>query len=208
MIIGLNGLIGSGKDTVTDYVIKTYELEQMSFGKYVKDCLAVMFGWDREMLEGKTKESRIWRDSVDVFWSSKLNLRFTPRLAMQLYGTELVRKHLNNDFWINRFELDYEKRENKNIIVSDCRFINEIEKIRELGGTIIEIQPKELPEWYETAKNQNLGMYNEDVMKKLYPQIHVSEYGWIGLNNPDIIIKNDGTLDELYEKISKIYLFD
>jgi len=208
MIIGLNGLIGSGKDTVTDYVIKTYQLEQMSFGKYVKDCLAVMFGWDREMLEGKTKESRIWRDSVDVFWSSKLNLRFTPRLAMQLYGTELVRKHLNNDFWINRFELDYEKRENKNIIVSDCRFINEIEKIRELGGTIIEIQPKELPEWYETAKNQNLGMYNEDVMKKLYPQIHVSEYGWIGLNNPDIIIKNDGTLDELYEKISKIYLFD
>lgn len=208
MIIGLNGLIGSGKDTVTEYIIKSYNLDQMSFGKYVKDCLSVMFGWDREMLEGKTKESRIWRESVDVFWSSKLNIRFTPRLAMQLYGTELVRKHLNNDFWINRFELDYSKKENKNIIVSDCRFINEIEKIRELGGTIIEIQPKELPEWYEIAKNQNLGMYNEDVMKKKYPQIHVSEYGWIGLNNPDIIIKNDGTLEELYQKISKIYLFD
>ena len=42
-----------------------------------------MFGWDREMLEGDTEESRDWREKVDPYWSTETGNPITPRLILQ-----------------------------------------------------------------------------------------------------------------------------
>ena len=71
MLIGLVGLIGSGKDTVAERLITHYGYKRDSFAKSLKDAVSSMFNWDREMLEGNTTSSRHWREQPDKFWSEK-----------------------------------------------------------------------------------------------------------------------------------------
>ena len=66
MIIGICGLIGSGKDTIADYLVTNYNFKKLSFADKLKDSVATMFDWDRDLLDGKTDESRAWREKEDA----------------------------------------------------------------------------------------------------------------------------------------------
>ena len=59
MIIGLCGAQGSGKDTVANILVSKYGFVRISFATALKDVVAILFSWPREMLEGDTPESRI-----------------------------------------------------------------------------------------------------------------------------------------------------
>lgn len=105
MIIGIVGSIGAGKDTVADYLSNFHEFRRESFASSVKDSLSVIFGWDRTLLEGRTKESREWREQIDSWWAERLNIpHLTPRWVMQHYATELCREHFHKDIWIASLE--------------------------------------------------------------------------------------------------------
>ena len=69
MIIGICGFIGSGKDTVADYLVNFHGFRRESFANSLKDAVAVVFGWDRILLEGRTKEAREWREQVGLYYS-------------------------------------------------------------------------------------------------------------------------------------------
>ena len=53
MLIGICGLIGSGKDTVAERLVNEHGYKRDSFAKSLKDAVASMFNWDRDMLEGR-----------------------------------------------------------------------------------------------------------------------------------------------------------
>ena len=90
MIIAICGLIGSGKDTTADYLVNIHQFRRDSFARTLKDAVAVVFGWDRELLEGRTKESRAWREQVDAWWATRLGIPdLTPRWVLQNWGTEV-----------------------------------------------------------------------------------------------------------------------
>ena len=57
MLIGIVGLIGSGKDTVAERLVQKHGYIKDSFAKSLKDAVAAMFNWNREMLEGDTTAS-------------------------------------------------------------------------------------------------------------------------------------------------------
>ena len=61
-IISLSGLQGSGKDTVADMLCERYGYKRISFAATLKDAVAAVFGWDREMLEGRTAGARAQRE--------------------------------------------------------------------------------------------------------------------------------------------------
>ena len=57
MIIGICGLMGSGKDTIADHLIQEHQFKKISFADKLKESVATMFDWDRTMLDGQTDES-------------------------------------------------------------------------------------------------------------------------------------------------------
>jgi hypothetical protein len=202
MIIGVCGFIGSGKDTVADYLVNFHEFRRESFASTLKDAAAAVFGWDRTMLEGRTKEAREWREQVDPWWAERLAMpTLTPRWVLQYWGTEVFRNRFHDDIWIA--SLENKLRSSKDsIVVSDCRFINEIEAIKKQGGKIYWVQRGELPDWYDDAisanRGSNLGL-NAMKMRK----IHASEWSWLGCRF-DGVIDNNGTIDQLYLQIKNL----
>lgn len=191
-IVAVNGTIGSGKNAFSEPFIDN-GFTQMSFAKNLKDSVAAIFGWDREMLEGITKESRAIREIPDAYWCKKLGRDdVSPRWVLQYYGTDVVRRYLNNDIWVYSLEKSMQDIKG-DIIISDCRFPNELTMIRENGGVVIEVQ-RELPEWYNDAYRYNVrGGDLPEALKTIHP----SEWAWIGINKPDYVIQNNSTLEEL-----------
>lgn len=202
-LITFVGFASSGKDSAAEHLITKYHYQAHSFAESLKDALASIFVWDRTLLEGKTPESREWREEVDEWWAEKLGIPdFTPRFAMQHLGTDVLRHKFNNDLWIYNIERKLiEFDENARIVLIDGRFPNELKLARRYGGKVIRVRRGLEPEWYDTARKANFGDPGAlDEMVK--SGIHVSEWAWIG-HPVDVIIKNDGDLHELYKDVEK-----
>ena len=206
MIIGIVGHIGSGKDTVGNIITQHTQGRRDSFAAPLKDLCASIFGWERNLLEGDTMESREFRETTDIFWTRKTGIdNFTPRLALQLMGTDVLRDHFHSDIWIN--SLEYRMRKvpsDKTVVITDARFTNELDLIKHLCGQIIWVQRGELPDWYETAVEANGGnVVSKRIMQSRYRDIHQSEWDWAGYPVQHII-RNTGTLSELEDKTTQI----
>ena len=207
MIVGITGFIGSGKDTVAKMLVEKGAVQD-SFAAPLKDLCASVFGWPRDMLQGDTVESRDFRETPDMYWTRKLGIdQFTPRLALQLLGTEIMRTHFNQDIWLDSLEYRIRKQANNNncIVVSDARFKNELDLIKDLGGVVLHVVRDDLPEWYDIAVAANQGSVPaKHTMETRFRSVHASEWKWVGYDF-DYEIENTGTLEDLQVKVSKIW---
>ena len=207
MIIGITGLISSGKDTIADYLTTYQGFKRISFAASLKDAVAAVFDWDRESLEGTTKASRVWREQKDEWWSNRLKMDITPRWILQYWGTDVCRNHFHNDIWVASVEHRL-LNSKEDIVITDCRFSNEVAAIKNAGGIAIRVQRGLNPEWYDSAIAYNRGP-NGNVSWALSKmqldnmKIHASEYSSVGLKY-DHVIENNGTIDSLHEKIKNL----
>jgi hypothetical protein len=208
MIIGVCGFIGSGKDTVADYLTNFHGFRRESFANSLKDAVALVFGWDRTMLEGRTREAREWREQVDPWWSERLNMpNLTPRWVLQYWGTEVCRRGFHDDIWIAALENKL-RNSKDDIVISDCRFPNEIKSIKEAGGIVVRVVRGPEPDWYEAAESVNRGP-NGNVSWALSKarlqdlKIHASETSWVGTKF-DIVLDNNKTFDDLFAQIKQL----
>lgn len=203
MIIGIMGLKGSGKNTVADIICKLDpSFKSIAFADTLKDVVSTLFGWDRELLEGKTPESRSWREKKNEFWSSVLGRDFTPRIALQEIGTNVMRDHFCKDIWVNVLKYKLICNSSQNFIITDVRFKNEIDMLKGLGAMFIEVRRPPKPSYWEDASNYNKGITIN--VPKSIETIHPSEWDWIGYTETDII-NNDGTLEELEYKVKELF---
>jgi hypothetical protein len=209
MIIGICGLIGSGKDTIADYLQNIHQFRRESFAHALKDAVAQVFGWDRELLEGRTKESREWRETVDPWWSTRLAMpHLTPRYVLQVWGTEVARKSFHDDIWIAALENKLRKTHD-DVVISDCRFPNEIKAIKAAGGIVIRVTRGPEPEWYKYAEKVNRGPTNNVEWRLSKNEletynIHASETAWVGTEFDAVIDNNEDGLDNLYRQIKHL----
>ena len=191
MLIGIAGKAGSGKTAAANYLCEKYNFEKKAFADPLKDILSILTNTPREDFE-KDKES------VLDFWG------ITKRQLMQKFGTEVMRneypKHIplpcigfeTNSIWVLNF-IDWYTRIHirpggriiSPIVVHDVRFQDEIDAIRYLGGVVIYIDRIELH-----LENFGQSMHSSETLSK---------------DKVDKIIKNNGTLAELYQKIDQIF---
>ena len=206
MIIGFVGFIGSGKDTAADYLVNFHGFRRDSFANTLKDAVAAVFGWDRVLLEGRTKEAREWREQRDEWWSNRLGKDITPLHILQYWGTEVCRQGFHDDIWIASLENKMRKT-GDNIVISDVRFPNEIKAIKSAGGKVVRVVRGADPEWYQDAWNMNQGPTNMSwsisKMRMEQRKIHASETAWIG-KGIDLEIDNNGTIDQLFAQIKNL----
>ena len=181
-IIGICGFIGSGKDSIGNVLIKERGYVKLSFASVLKDIVSLVFGWDRKMLEGDTQESRKWREDVDEWWSKRLNIdNLTPRWVLQNWGTDVLRNHFHEDIWLASLERKIINSGIKKVVITDCRFENEANFIKKLGGRVI------------LVVRDSQTMYSN----------HPSETTILKLNF-DLIIHNYSTLEDLEHIVRNI----
>ena len=91
-IIGVSGLARSGKDTFANYVedLDPAKVHVMAFADPLKLCVKHMYGLNGDQLWGHAKEE------LDPYWKK------TPRQILQEFGTDVVRNHVDREFWIKR----------------------------------------------------------------------------------------------------------
>ena len=205
MIIGICGFIGSGKDTAANYLVGWHGFRRDSFAGALKDAVAHVFGWDRELLEGLTTEARAWREQVDPWWAERLGMpHLTPRWVLQYWGTEVCRQGFHDDIWIAALENRLRQRTGHTVI-SDVRFPNEVHAIRNAGGRIVWIKRGADPEWCSTLIEMRehdiaLGI-RTDYMRQF--NVHASEWAWVGTRF-DTVVDNNGSVEQLYEQLKNL----
>ena len=213
-LVGFVGFQNCGKNTAA-LVLEELGYKQISFADSLKDCLSVIFQWNRDMLNGITPESRAWREQIDVWWAERLGIPdFTPRMAMQQVGTNSLRQHFHPDIWISSVEKKMECG-GGNFVFTDLRYPNEIDLVRRKGGKIIRIKKGDDPEWFELAKDYNAYCRKiEDPnvspfdIPDYYPchpfisgyAIHETEYAWIGSEFDDTL-ENNSSIEELHKSV-------
>ena len=221
MLIGLSGYIGSGKDTCASILEEHHGFQRLSFASAIKDIVSSLFGWDRDDLEGSTPSSREWREEIDTWWTEQLGRIVTPRIILQMVGTEMFRDCLSPRFWttvlkrkIEKIQEEEErsstspiqgyspprvslgriahqgvaKRTRSRIVISDCRFPEEVELIKSLGGIIVYVD--RAPDF----NNHQMGFS------------HSSEHH-IGSIIPDATIDNNKDLEYLRLQIDTLIQF-
>ena len=178
-IIAFAGRAQVGKDTAGEMAQKFLFLAAEKpnhlfrirrFADKIKEITASLIGCRVSTLENTTfKEMKL---------SETLGCK-TPRQIMQLLGTEFGRNLIHPDLWVDILMNDIFE----NSIITDVRFLNEANAIKERGGILIKIERDNGTE-----------------------STHVSE---TALNSCDIdtfdyTISNNGTLEDLAKKVNAI----
>ena len=195
MLIGINGRMGSGKDTVGEIIQKlciTNGVEEPHIKKFagkLKLTASILTGISVEKFEdqdfkktllgpewGTVKENPL--NSIEPFKDVNFNQMMSVRELLQKLGTEAMRNGLHTNVWVNALFADY--KPNTNWLITDMRFPNEMEAVTSRNGITIKV-------------NRVLDTKSD----------HYSE---IALDNAefDYTIDNNGTMEELVEKVRSI----
>ena len=155
-----------------------YEIKK--FADKLKDFVCMLIGCTREQLEDQDFKNRelpeewdkfaFYRENtrkplriyssreeaekdVQIFKGGKVEiLKMTPRLLLQIIGTECIRDKVHPNAWVNALFADYKSggfvNVSKNVgvlgnfpnwIITDMRFPNELEAVKSRGGITIRV---------------------------------------------------------------------
>ena len=172
MLIGLTGAAGAGKDTIASHLCERHAFVKLALADPLYQMVSCMTGIPVERLADRSVKER------PVDW-----LGASPRRLLQTLGTEWARDTVGADVWIKHLirRLDGFDR----VVVTDVRFENEAQAVRNRGGAIIEvIRPAPLELVADSARR------------------HSSEAG-ISDDLVDVTIVNDTDVDGLLGRVDK-----
>lgn len=182
MIIGLAGKKNSGKDTVAGYLMKRYNFERRAFADPLKKSVAALFDMpfsdvdrlknDPEAFVGIVVHRGMPTQSSQI----KEMHDMTFRAFLQRYGTEAHRQVFGDGFWVDETLPVSGFYKGRAIVVTDCRFDNEADRIRELGGTVVLIERPGLVEQDQHSSelidfSYNYKLINDSTVEDLYAKV-------------------------------------
>jgi len=143
LLIGLKGYKGVGKDTVADYYVERYDFVKVAFADKMKEAVANLFGIPIHWVdEYKNPELHAWvglsgGDADEL--GSRIKRSMDWREFLQRFGTEMGRNTFGQNFWVKQLLYSERVLSLEHVVISDCRFANEAQAIRQAGGKIMEI---------------------------------------------------------------------
>jgi hypothetical protein len=145
MIIGLSGYAKSGKDTVAEMIQEIHpdKWEVKKFSGKLKVIASILTGIPAHQFEDQEFKSSMlgeewWKNYGDFYHQT------TVRDFLQILGTDAIRNGLHTNAWVNALMADYKPKKMSEYnpsswIITDCRFPNEAEAIKDRGGMIVRI---------------------------------------------------------------------
>lgn len=168
-LIALTGLPRSGKDTFAAHMCTQYGYTKRAFATPLKKAAAILLNREVWEMEG---ENGFDREAVLPEWG------FTTRRFLQWFGTEGVR-NFKYDFWIHRMKL--ELGDLKKVIITDCRFPNEVEFVHAMGGKVIQIvRPGTVASEHasDTEMPWDIRLQNNGTLEQFIDAIDAHSYGY------------------------------
>lgn len=147
MLIGLHGFAESGKDTVYSRIRHLgRQAVRVAFADKLKVSAMRSLGFrqaeDSDLIALANQLKDIGVITIDI--PGVLTHVITGRQYLQYFGTEGHRDVFSEDFWVDQAllpvmgsDLDHG---NMTVVATDCRFVNEAERIRQLGGEVWEVK--------------------------------------------------------------------
>lgn len=178
-IIGLTGRARSGKDSVADLLIAKHTV--------VHDTLSVKYSFATELKEACAS---LFDLNIQMFYQGNRELiipeyGLSIRQIMQRFGTDAMRGTFGDDFWVNKIERKILSDDKVDLlIIPDVRFENEAALVRKYGSLMHVIK---------------------DDVKDVGDEGHASESGVL-FKEGDVLIDNNGTLEDLVKTVDKINL--
>ena len=176
MICGISARARSGKDTLANYLQDVFNekynrrFKLVAFAEALKKMCRENFDLSIEQLWGNAKEipdKKYKKMGLGEYW--------TPREIMQEIG-EFYRK-IDYDFWVRTLDNYIESNKFKDVIITDIRYINECRYVKSKQGFLIKIV--------------------RDVDNKIHGSNHESETNLDNYRDFDLIISNNGTINDL-----------
>jgi dephospho-CoA kinase len=187
-LLSISGKIGSGKDTVAE-IIKTispyYNWEVKKFAYKLKVVANILTDIPISNFEDQEFKKTLMSEE----WG------MTHREFLQRLGTEAMRNGLHQNTWVNALFADYKIDSSNNYpnwIITDTRFINEINAVSERNGIKIKIER-------DLFLRKGYVIPNES-------DLHSSETSLDMYTNWDYIIYNNGDFDDLKKQVYNILL--
>lgn len=204
-ILGLTGPKGCGKDTAADLLVAHAGFTKLAFADPLKNEVAQAYAVDVDFLSHReTKEHTLSCLALSRCLSEPFVARMimlhalqglpldlqaprSPRQTMQWWGTE-YRRQQHPDYWVGqmRARISYLLRERlaSRIVVTDCRFADEVEMVRlSFGGRLWQIK--------------RMGL-------AAAPGEHASETTGAEFA-PDVVINNSYGIPQLQERVLEAY---
>ena len=105
-------------------------------------------------------------------------------------------------------KMKYSAIKKDDVVISDCRFPNEIRAIKQAGGIVVRVVRGVEPEWYDAAVSRNRGPNGNSTWalsgRRLEQMgVHASETAWVGTKF-NVVLDNNGTLDDLYQQVKQL----
>ena len=167
----ISGKARHGKDTVALDIKEIYENKglkviNLAYGSYIKEYAKKISNWDG------AEETK-------------------PRELLQELGTDIIRKKIDNDFFVRRICEDIKVYSYyfDIITISDARFPNEMEWPKKYFDDVINIRV--IRDGYDSVLSEK-------------EQKHLTETALDEYNSYDYVIHNDGTLDDLKDKVLEV----
>lgn len=126
-IVAFTGLAGAGKDTAADFLVED-GFVKLAFADPLKEGVHCLFGIPAEHLNDPVK-----KEEVDPEWG------LSPRRLMQWLGTDVLRKEIDDNFFLTSMAKRIRASGAKRVVIPDCRFDIEADFVRRYGGRVFRV---------------------------------------------------------------------
>ena len=181
-LIGIGGRLASGKDSIADYLSDAHGWQKMGMSDPLHQSMMtlnpIVNMTHHHLVEELTTVRYAELTVQEGYTLAKENFEY--RRLLQVFGTEVIRELFGNSVWV-----DFARKrvlecigKQENVILTDLRYPNEIDLVRELGGSAWWV---DRPGFNTAGEHTSENSVNEDDF--------------------DVTISNSGTLEDLHDTV-------